>query len=155
MARIDVVVGCDGIDADAAWVRLRAAGGHFRTLDWTGISMAALVRNDAHMTFEGTLEQITALRDTHDPLWIESVDGIEVVMLEKQHPKREAILRMFPQRLGERWMADRLSAQDAAMRMFQMPSPVRGGGFPKMVIIMIAITLLMIAAGIVLSIMKR
>lgn len=130
MAAIVVVVGCDSVDADSSWLRLHVAGGHLQTLDWTGISMAALVRNDEHMTFEGDLEQITSLRSTHDPLWIESGDGVAVALLEKQHPKRNAILAAVQERLGARWMGDRLTAEEAAMRMFKLPAP-GGGGFPK------------------------
>jgi hypothetical protein len=143
-------VGCDAVDADSSWLRLHLPGGHLRTLDWTGISMAALVRNDERMTFEGDLGQITALRSSHDPLWIESGDAVAIALLEKQHAKREAILAMFPQRLGARWLGDTLTAEEAAMRMFKIPTP-GSAGFPKIAILAIAAIVLMLLAVFVAS----
>jgi hypothetical protein len=112
--------------------------------------MAALLRNGENMTFEGDLEQITTLRSTHDPLWIESADGVAVALLEKEHPKRDAILAAFQERLGARWQGDRLTAQEAAMRMFKVHSPGRAG-FPKMAIIAAAAMLLIALAGLVIA----
>jgi hypothetical protein len=107
------------------------------------------------MTFEGDLEQITALRSSHDPLWIESGDGVAIALLEKQHPKRNAILAAFQERVGARWLGDRLTAQEAAMRMFKLPT--RGsGGFPKIAIIaIIAAIIIMLLAVFVASRFKH
>ena len=116
MAKMAVVVGCDSVDVGPDWVRLHATGGLLRTIAWSGITMAALLRNDEHMTFEGDLEPITALRATHDPLWIESADGLALALLEKEHPKREAILGAFQGHLGARWQGNDCLYEPAHLR---------------------------------------
>lgn len=154
MTTTAVVVGCDQVDADSSWVRLHVAGGHLKTIDWNGITMAALVQNDQHMTFKGDLEQITALRSSHDPLWIESVDGLAIAMLEKAHPKRDVILEAFQQHLGDRWHGDRLTPQGAAMRLFKAATPARAGS-RKLVLVMIVVAVFMFFLALVISIIKH
>jgi hypothetical protein len=135
-----VILGCDAVDAGPDWVRLREPGGHLRTIPWSSIRMAGVPNDGAHVTFEGDLGQISALHATHDALWIESGEGMVIALLEKEHPKREAILAAFKERLGSRWLGDRLTSRDAAMRLFKAPELLRGGarsgGLRKLVIVM-------------------
>jgi hypothetical protein len=51
-------------------------------------------------------------------LWIEYGDGVAVAMLERDDPRREAIVGTFRERLGSRWI-DHLTTAQAAMRMFK------------------------------------
>jgi hypothetical protein len=97
--------------------------------------MAATPKTDEHMIFKGDLEQITALRLTHDPLWIESADGVAVVMMEKDNPKRDRIVATFAERLESRWQGDQLTMAEAAMRLFKMPAGPGRSGIPKVAII--------------------
>jgi hypothetical protein len=106
--------------------------------------MAGVPNDGAQVTFEGDLGQISALSATHDALWIESGDGMVIALLEKEHPKREGILAAFKERLGSRWMGDRLTSRDAAMSLFKdLRGGPRGGGFPKMAIVAIIAILVM------------
>src|SRR5579871_4121993 len=97
--KVSIVAGCDAVDAGQDWVRLRVPGGALRTIPWSGIRMAALPPNNSHMTFEGDLAEITSLAATHDALWIECPDGVDVALLEKTHPRRDSIVRAFQERL--------------------------------------------------------
>jgi hypothetical protein len=100
--------------------------------------MAGVPHDGAQMTFKGDLGQISALSTTHDALWIESGDGMVIALLEREHPKREGILAAFKERLGSRWMGDRLTSNDAAMLLFRdLGGGPRRGGFPKMAIVAI------------------
>jgi hypothetical protein len=117
-----VVVGCEAIDAGPDWVRLRVPGAAVRSIPWASITAAATPSDDAHMTFEGKLAPITEFRATHVPLWIEFGDGVAVAMLERDDPKREAIVATFRERLGSRWI-EPLTITEAAQRLFRpMPS---------------------------------
>jgi hypothetical protein len=120
-----VVVGCEAIDAGPDWVRLRVPGAAVRSIPWASITAAAAPTDDEHMKFEGNLAPITEFRATHVPLWIEYGDGVAVAMLERDDPRREAIVAAFRERLGSRWI-DQLTTAQAAMRMFK-PIPSAAG----------------------------
>jgi hypothetical protein len=151
-----VVVGCDAIDPGPDWVRLHTPGGSIRTIAWSSISMAAVPPDDPNMTLEGDdMGQITALRATHDALWIESGDGMVIVLLEKNNPKRASILSTFQERLESRWLGDQLRSEDAAMRLFKMPGRSGGGSFPRLVILAIAGMLFVLAVVLSLVLARR
>jgi hypothetical protein len=95
-----VVVGCEAIDAGPDWVRLRVPGAAVRSIPWGSITAAAAPTDDDHMTFEGKLAPITEFRATHVPLWIEYGDGVAVAMLERDDPRREAIVGSVPGAIG-------------------------------------------------------
>jgi hypothetical protein len=120
-----VVVGCEAIDAGPDWVRLRVPGAAVRSIPWASITAAAAPTDDEHMKFEGNLAPITEFRATHAPLWIEYGDGVAVAMLERDDPRRDAIVAAFRERLGSRWI-DQLTTAQAAMRMFK-PIPSAAG----------------------------
>ncbi len=144
-----VLVGCESIDAGLDFVRLREAGGSLRTIPWISIRAAALLNNDEHMTFEGDLSPVTKLRSTHEPLWMESGDNVDFVMLEKGGAGSEPILAAFRERLGARWLGDQFPVAEAAERMFRMPA-IGGGGIPKVVIIAgVGMILIFVAALII------
>ena len=144
-----VVVGCAAVDASPDWLRLHTPGG-LRTIPWIAIKMAALPTNDGSMTFSGAFEPITALRETHDPLWIESGEGTAIALLEKNHPKRESILAAFKEHLESRWLGDRLTAAEAAQRLFS-PARAVGSGFSKLAIVALAAMILMFLLAFILS----
>jgi hypothetical protein len=97
-----------------------------RPLDTVGLDHGrGSATDDDHMTFEGKLAPITEFRATHVPLWIEYGDGVAVAMLERDDPRREAIVGTFRERLGSRWI-DHLTTAQAAMRIFK-PIPSAAG----------------------------
>jgi hypothetical protein len=138
-----VVVGCEAIDAGPDWVRLRVPGAAVRSIPWASITAAAAPTDDGHMTFEGNLTPITEFRATHVPLWIEYGDGVAVAMLERDDPRREAIVSTFRERLGSRWI-DQLTTAQAAMRMFKAIPSTAGMQRRIMWSILIAIALLVL-----------
>jgi hypothetical protein len=151
-----VVVGCDAIDPGPDWVRLHTPGGSIRTIAWSSISMAAVPPDDPNMIFEGDdMGQITALRATHDPLWIEAGEDMAIVLLEKNNPKRASILSTFQERLESRWLGDRLRSEDAAMRLFKMPGRSGGGSIPRLVIFAIAGMLFLFVFVLALVLVRR
>jgi hypothetical protein len=149
-----VLVGCDAVDAGPDWVRLREPGGSLKTIAWGAIQMAATPVNDEHMTFEGDLGQVTTLRATHDPLWIETGEVVVIAMIEKDSPKHDSIVDTFKQRLGARW-TDEITMQDAAMRLFKMPDLTRSRGSRKVLFMMMAAMFLIFLALFMLAVVHR
>jgi hypothetical protein len=104
------------------WTKVRngcltTASGPVRTIPWSAVNVAGMSgKNELDLQIEGVTEQLTAYAATHDPLWILYGDGFAQIMIEKDSPKRDAILSAFAQQLGPRWEADRLDPQ-ALMRM--------------------------------------
>lgn len=135
---LSVFEGCKAIDVDPAWVRLHTPGGRMQTIPWSAIKLAALPPPDPNMTFEGDMSPITQLRDTHDALWIQGADGLDVVMLEKENPKRAEIVETFETQLGPKWKGDRMSANDLSMLMFKMPSVSMDGAGKTIKIMVLA-----------------
>jgi hypothetical protein len=150
-----VVVGCDAIDAGPDWVRLRVPGAAVRSIPWSSITAAAAPADDPNMTFKGDMSPMTEYRATHTPLWIEYGDGVAVAMLERDDPRREAILSTFRERLGGKWI-EGLNTQQAAMRLFQaMPTVTRMESRIKwMVLIIAAMLVLPILAFVAFQLMR-
>jgi hypothetical protein len=153
---MNVIVGCDAIDAGPDLVRLHMPGGSLKTIPWSAVGMAALPVNDKHMTFEGELSPITKLRATHDALWIEHGVEMIVVMLEKDHENHDSIVAAFGEHLGAKWMADGITMQAASMRMMKMSNVSVGGrSMMKMMLIAVAAMFLLTLLAIVISSMSR
>jgi len=109
--KTDAVIGCDAIDAGPQWLRLTTAGGAVRMVPWDGVKLAGMV--EAHINIHGLTEKVAPLLRTHDSLWVAYAEGgLAQVMIEKENPKRTAILEMFAAQMGERWKGDRLTDQD-------------------------------------------
>ncbi len=139
-----VVVGCEAIDAGPDWVQLRVPGAAVRTIPWSSITAAATPSDDGHMTFEGNLSGITQFRETHFPLWIEHADQVAVAMLEKGNAKSDAIVGVFRERLGTRWL-EPLTTVQATQRLFKaMPS---AAGMEKRILWMILATVALFIAA--------
>jgi hypothetical protein len=143
---LSVFQGCKAIDVDPAWVRLHTPGGRMQTIPWSAIKLAALPPPDSNITFEGDMSPITQLRDTHDALWIQGAEGLDVVMLEKASPKRAAIIEAFETHLGPKWAGDRMSANDLSMLMFKMPDLAIGGAGKTIKIMVLAMAGIMLLA---------
>ena len=152
-----VVVGCESIDAGPDWVRLRVPGVAVRSIPWASITAAAVPIDDDHMKFEGKLAPITEFRATHVPLWIEYGDGVAVAMLERDDPRREAIVASCRERLGSRWI-DQLTTAQAAMRIFKAIPSAAGIQRRSTLWPIVAITLLVlvwIALAVVVHSLRR
>jgi hypothetical protein len=145
----DAVIGCDAIDAGPQWLRLTTAGGAVRMVPWDGVKLAGMV--EAHIKIHGLTERVAPLLRTHDSLWVAYPEGgLAQVMIEKENPKRTAILEMFAAQLGERWKGDQLSDQDVIGVL--MPSSV---AMPRLVIaLMIAVGLAFFLALAVLFLVR-
>jgi hypothetical protein len=147
---MDAVIGCDGIDAGTAWLRLTTAAGASRTIPWAAIKIAGMGGNhEGHMKIQDVTEKVTPYFPTHDSLWIVYADGgFAQAMIEKTGAKRDAILATFAQQLGERWRGDLFTTDDLTEAMFQMPLSA-SKGLPKIVMIMMAAMAALILGAIV------
>jgi hypothetical protein len=145
----DAVIGCDAIDAGPQWLRLTTAGGAVRMVPWDGVKLAGMV--EAHIKIHGLTERVAPLLRTHDSLWVAYPEGgLAQVMIEKENPKRTAILEMFAAQLGDRWKGDQLSDQDVIGVL--MPTQV---AMPRLVIaLMIAVGLAFFLALAVLFLVR-
>jgi hypothetical protein len=145
----DAVIGCDAIDAGPQWLRLTTAGGAVRMVPWDGVKLAGMV--EAHIKIHGLTERVAPLLRTHDSLWVAYPEGgLAQVMIEKENPKRTAILEMFAAQLGERWKGDRLTDQDVIGVL--MPTQV---AMPRLVMaLMIAVGLAFFLALAVLFLVR-
>jgi hypothetical protein len=142
-----VVVGCEAVVTGPDWVQLRVPGAAVRSIPWASITAAALPTDDGHMTFEGDLSPVTQFRDTHIALWMERGDQVAVAMLERGNPKSDAIVGMFRERLGARWL-EPLTMEQATQRLFKGMSSAAGmqRRIMWMVLAMAALTMLALAA---------
>jgi hypothetical protein len=147
--KTDAVIGCDAVDAGPQWLRLTTAGGAVRMVPWDGVKLAGMV--EAHIKIHGLTEKVAPLLRTHDSLWVAYAEGgLAQVMIEKENPKRTAILEMFAAQLGERWKGDRLSDQDVIGVL--MPTQV---AMPRLVMaLMIAVGLAFFLALAVLFLVR-
>lgn len=144
-----ILIGCDAVDAGEL-LRVHLPGGSLRTIAWPAITMAAAPVNDTHMTFEGELSPISKLRATHDVLWIVHGEDVDVLMLEKDDPRRQEIFDMVQQRVGTHWSGARISMQDLAMRMMRMPM-AGGGRMMKVMLIAVLVMFGMVLLTILIS----
>ena len=146
----DAVIGCDAVDAGAQWLRLRTASGAVRTVPWSAIKIAGMGGNhEGQMQIQHVTEHVSPFFATHDSLWIVYAEGgFAQAMLEKQHPKRDAILATFAQQLGIGWRGDELTTSELTEALFQMPVSARKG-LPKIVAIMMAVMAALMLAAIV------
>ena len=146
---ISILEGCQAIDVDPAFVRLHAPGGHMQTIPWSAILLAALPAGDVHMKFEGDLSPITRLRETHDALWIQVAGGMNVVMLERDDPKRGAIVEAFQANLGDKWKGEHMSPQQLTNLMFNMAKISMDGAGNSIKIMVIAMAVFMLIAVVI------
>jgi hypothetical protein len=125
---MDAVIGCDAVDAEEGWLRLRPPNA-VRTIPWTAVKIAGMGGNhEGHVTIQGITERATPYFATHDSLWIVYGEGgIAQVMIEKEHLKREAILAAFEHQLADRWHGDRLDRNELLQAMFHMPIAAASG----------------------------
>jgi hypothetical protein len=142
----DAVIGCDAVDAGSEWLRLKTATGASRTIPWSAIRLAGMGAGlEGHVTIKGVTEKVAPFRATHDSLWIAHADGgLAQVMIEKTSPKREALLAVFAERLGDRWKGDELTASDLMGTML-IPPKIR---IPRIVIVMLVVTAVLFFGGI-------
>lgn len=131
---MDAVIGCAAVDAGAEWLRLRTDTGAVRTIPWSRVTLAGM---GGPLNIKGVAERVAPYLSTHDSLWVLSGDrSLAQVMIEKEGPKREAVLAAFAANLGERWRGDRLSTNELTDLMFKMPAPVK---MPKMLVVMMMV----------------
>jgi hypothetical protein len=145
---MDAVIGCDAVDAGSGetntWLRLRAVSGAIRTIPWSSVKLAGMGGNhEGHIQIQGITERVTPLFATHDSLWIVYANGgFAQAMLEKSHPKRDAILAAFAAQLGARWRGDQLEQNALMDVMFHVPVAAMSG-LPKLMTIMIVVMAIM------------
>lgn len=153
---MDAVIGCDSVDAGAEWLRLRTASGLVRTIPWSAIKIAGTGGNhEGSVQIQHVTEKVTPYFATHDSVWIIYAEGgVAQVMVEKESPRRDAILAAFAQRLGIGWRGDEFTASELTGALFQMPvaSPV---GVPKVLIFAIAGFLFIVLSAIVVLVLGR
>jgi len=149
---IDVASGCDAIDANPQWLRVRVASGAVRTIPWSTIRVAGLDRSSGGSEpHEFVIDMSKPADPSRQSLWILYPEGAIEVRLEESDPKRAEVLQQFPAQLGERWKGAEFSVQQALFGMSRRSSR----GMPKVLIVMIAVMLLSIlAAVIVLFVVK-
>jgi hypothetical protein len=145
---IDAVIGCDAVDAGSDWLRLRTTSGAVRTLPWSAIKIAGMGGNhEGHMQIQGATDKCTPYFATHDSLWVVYAEGgLAQVMIEKESPKRDAILATFAQRVGIAWRGDDFTSGELAGALFQMPIAASKGVAKTAMIMMAVMTLLLLAA---------
>jgi hypothetical protein len=145
---IDVVTGCEAIDAGPDWLRVKVKGSAVHPIPWAAIRMAGLASSsegsDPHKI---DIDTAAPPDPAHQSLWIVHPDGIVEVRLEESSPKRTQVLETFAEKLGDRWQGTRFSAEQIMMEMF---SEQRSGGArrrrPKVLIAMLAIMILTMLA---------
>jgi hypothetical protein len=77
------------------------------------------------------------------------------VRLEESSPKRAQILETFAERLGSRWEDTQFSAEQIMTEMFRESVAPKVARRSKTLIVMIAMMLLMILAGIAAVVIAR
>jgi len=134
----DAVIGCDAVDAGEGWLRLTTVAGPLRTIPWSAVKVAGMGAGlETHITIQHVTEKVAPFLGTHDSLWVVYAEGgMAQVMIEKESPKRDAILAAFAQQLDTRWHGDQLTASQLTDAMFQMPPRVR---MPKILIVMLVL----------------
>jgi hypothetical protein len=144
---LDAVIGCDAVDAEEGWLRLRPSSA-VRTIPWTTVKIAGLGGNhDGHVTIQGITERVAPYFATHDSLWIVYAEGgFAQVMIEKEHPKREAILAAFEHQLGDRWHGDRLDRNELMEAMVHMPIAAASGLPRLLTLILIGVAFIIMLA---------
>jgi hypothetical protein len=142
----DAVIGCDAVDAGPEWVRLKTTSGATRTIRWDAIKVAGMgPQLDGHVTINGVTEKVAPYRATHDSLWLTYAEGgLAEAMLEKDSPKRGAIVRAFEQHLGERWRGDELTESEL-MGPLMIPPKIQ---LPKAIVVTMAIVAIAFFAAI-------
>ncbi len=129
------VIGCAAVDAGAEWLRLRTDTGAVRTIPWSNVALAGM--GGGPLNIKGVAERTAPYLSTHDSLWVLSGDrSLAQLMIEKEGPRREAVLAAFAANLGERWRGDKLSTNELTDLMFKMPAPVK---MPKMLVVMMVV----------------
>jgi hypothetical protein len=154
---IDVVSGCDTIDAGPDWLRVKIKGSPVLTIPWTAVRIAGLAGSSKGSDPHKIDVDTSAPSDpAHQSLWIIHPDGIVEVKLEESSPKRTQILETFAEKLGDRWQGTRFSAEQIMMEMF---SEQRSAGArrrrPKVLIVMLVVMVLTMLAFIVAIFVAR
>ncbi len=157
---IDVVTGCDAIDAGPDWLRVMVKGSAVHPIPWTAIRIAGLAASSEGSDPHKIDIDTTAPPDpAHQSLWIVHPDGIVEVRLEESSQKRTQVLETFAEKLGDRWQDTRFSAEQMMMQMFSEQRSVGARRRrPKVLIVMLVVmvlTMLAFIAAIFVARMKQ
>jgi hypothetical protein len=153
---MDAVVGCDAVDAGAAWLRLTTMAGPVRTIPWSSVKIAGMGGNhEGHVTIQGVTEKVSPYFATHDSLWLVTADGdLAQVMLEKSNPKREEIISAFSRNVPLAWRGNELTSGELTDQLFQIPMKSTFKMRKSMLVIMI-VGLLLVLLLIALPFFRR
>ena len=69
------------------------------------------------------MQQFSTMRETHDALWIKHRAGLIIALIERENPKRDALLAGLQQHLGSHWFGSVFSSADLAQRFSASTAP--------------------------------
>lgn len=106
----DAVIGCDAIDAGPEWLRLKTVSGTVRTIPWLSVTAGGFPDAGQSISIDGVSDKAEPYMATHDALWIVYEGGVALAMIEKS--RRDEMVAVFAQQLGEGWKGDHLISSD-------------------------------------------
>jgi hypothetical protein len=153
-----VFVGCEGFELTPEMLRVRDRHRDVQfswaMLEGAGIALRDREHGVSLPSGEGAvasaMQQLSGLRGTHDALWIKHGAGLIIAVIEREHPKRDALLRGLEQHLGSHWFGGVFTSADLAQR-FSYRSASASAGISKQFIIMGAAMLVLLAVAVLLA----